>query len=498
MDHLGLSFLLLTCFWTPTFSDNADSFAHAQEMFEQRLRMHSRHHWNNLSLKRIHKARRRNATCMDGSDARYYLSRQWESNNWVIHLQGGGSCITYDECRSRSEGPLGSSLPLDAHITGEWTLSNDPKINPTFHKWNKVLIPYCSGDVFVGRMLKKNHPYRLPMLGHYIFSAVIEDLVRLYKINKKKTKILFGGTSAGGVGVLANADYLQEMTKPAKVRAYNDGGWFTLFRSFGEKHNTNLPQFFHTLATLFEKHWDGFADKTCQKHMPKSAACLYGELAIQYVKTPMFVMTSMWDLYQLNQMVPRTSPVIHLPPKLNQETKYLESFANNSYRSITGLLRKPKNGVFSPACYSHIFFTNCIGGIICGAPKKTVYSSGGQTAYGALTDWYLTDGAEGSYIDDIIESPTCNPSCCTQHCHKCKSLNDILHGTKNGHTNLVYRHRKRKKETDTKNEVERNHDNQNNYQRFVYYSKSYTLNPHPSVMYALMSMVSQIWLQLRV
>ena len=46
-----------------------------------------------------------------------------------------------------------------------------------------------SGDVFVGRMLKKNHPYRLPMLGHYIFTAVIQDLVRLYKINGKKTKV---------------------------------------------------------------------------------------------------------------------------------------------------------------------------------------------------------------------------------------------------------------------------------------------------------------------
>lgn len=80
---------------------------------------------------------------VDGSDARYYLSRQWESTNWVIHLQGGGSCITYEECRLRSEGPLGSSLPLDDRITGEWTLSNDPKINPTFHSWNKVLIPYC-------------------------------------------------------------------------------------------------------------------------------------------------------------------------------------------------------------------------------------------------------------------------------------------------------------------------------------------------------------------
>ena len=30
-------------------------------------------------------------------------------------------------------------------------------------------------------------------------------------------QILFGGTSAGGVGVLANADHLQELVHPAEV-----------------------------------------------------------------------------------------------------------------------------------------------------------------------------------------------------------------------------------------------------------------------------------------
>ena len=48
---------------------------------------------------------------------------------------------------------------------------------------------FYSGDVFVGRMLKKHHPYRLSMLGHYIFTSVIEDLKRLYKIDDKKTKV---------------------------------------------------------------------------------------------------------------------------------------------------------------------------------------------------------------------------------------------------------------------------------------------------------------------
>ena len=64
----------------------------------------------------------------------------------------------------------------------------------------------------------------------------------------------------------------------------------------------------------------------------------YSNIAIQYVKTPLFVMSSMWDLYQLKQMTPtkrRKSDNIHLPPTLKKEVTYLESFANNSYRSVS-------------------------------------------------------------------------------------------------------------------------------------------------------------------
>lgn len=80
---------------------------------------------------------------VDGSEAKYYLSTSAGSKHWVIHLQGGGGCISFKDCQRRTKGPLGSSIGLDQKVTGEWTLSNDPAINPTFYKWNKVLVPYC-------------------------------------------------------------------------------------------------------------------------------------------------------------------------------------------------------------------------------------------------------------------------------------------------------------------------------------------------------------------
>lgn len=397
-----------------------------QTRFLRRLSLHAHKYRDNLHLKRIHDARRRNATCMDGSDAKYYISHHAHSKDWVIHLQSGGGCITFDECSDRANGPLGSSIPLDSKITGECMLSNDPKINPTFHQWNKVLIPYCSGDVFVGRQLKANHPYRMPMLGHYIVVAVIKDLIKKYKINRKRTKILFGGTSAGGVGVIANLDHVQELTFPAQVKGYNDGGWFTLFPNFGENQKTNglmesgLPKFFNTLTNVFEKNWDGFVDESCRKQMPKAAACLYGELAITYLKTPIFVLSNFWDAYQMTQMVSMEYQPVNSPPITKAERNFVSKFGNNTRRSLHRVLLNKSNGVFSPACHAHTFFESCIDGILCGTPKERTYVIDGQSAYGALAEWYESDGRKGSYIDQAEDDPSCNPSCCSIHCYKCR------------------------------------------------------------------------------
>ena len=46
-----------------------------------------------------------------------------------------------------------------------------------------------SGDVFVGRKSKENHPFNMPMLGHYIVVAVVKQLIHDYRINRKGVKV---------------------------------------------------------------------------------------------------------------------------------------------------------------------------------------------------------------------------------------------------------------------------------------------------------------------
>ena len=60
-------------------------------------------------------------------------------------------------------------------------------------------------------------------------------------------QILFGGASAGGIGMLSNIDHVAKMVRPARLLGYNDGGWFTLYRNFLEPQGSRAPEFLTTL-----------------------------------------------------------------------------------------------------------------------------------------------------------------------------------------------------------------------------------------------------------
>ena len=73
----------------------------------------------------------------------FYLSHNPDSKHWVVQLQAGGSCGTYDSCLDRSRGSFGSSRNYSDFMTGTFIASDDPGENPMFSLWNKVFVPYC-------------------------------------------------------------------------------------------------------------------------------------------------------------------------------------------------------------------------------------------------------------------------------------------------------------------------------------------------------------------
>ena len=100
------------------------------------------------------------AKCLDGSPAVYYADLTG-SNEWLIYLQGGGACSTETACISRTFTRLGTSLyhprKLDFQSGGyamffiPGMLSPNATLNPHFASFNRVFVPYCSGDLYAGR-----------------------------------------------------------------------------------------------------------------------------------------------------------------------------------------------------------------------------------------------------------------------------------------------------------------------------------------------------------
>ena len=64
------------------------------------------------------------------------------------------------DCAQRANGRLGSSSSYNASIAApKGMLSSDPATNPDLHTWNRVFVPYCSGDVWVGTKRDPVNPF---------------------------------------------------------------------------------------------------------------------------------------------------------------------------------------------------------------------------------------------------------------------------------------------------------------------------------------------------
>lgn len=100
------------------------------------------------------------AVCLDGTQGAYYhrpaLSGS-AANKWRIFFQGGGWCVSDEDCYGRSQTPLGSNLNLTATAVdpagycGSSFLSGDPADAPGFWDWHAVYVPYCDGGSMTGK-----------------------------------------------------------------------------------------------------------------------------------------------------------------------------------------------------------------------------------------------------------------------------------------------------------------------------------------------------------
>ena len=261
-----------------------------------------------LTRQVINNAADRMALCNDGTEAAYFYRRgdEGKDQNWIIHLEGGGSCSSACSCESRwvSQQWRMTSYPDDC-VKGDGIHSKNAA-NATFRQWTHVWIPYCSSDNHSGdaTVLRddvglcpqkaEGAPQSWEFRGHRVVRAVVEDLADegLFPTNSLKSarRVLFTGSSAGSGGMRRHLDWVHDYATSVApqlewVKGVADAAWRPV-----EPPPEGLCQ---NEVDCLEKRYhyqNAVLDESCEAaHAPEPWRCLDNWIAWQEITTPFFI-----------------------------------------------------------------------------------------------------------------------------------------------------------------------------------------------------------------
>ena len=173
----------------------------------------------------------------------------------------------------------------------------DPATNP-FANANKVFIKYCSSDSWFGDAPASDASFGFAFRGARIVAATLKALVAAHGLGSSGAdeRVLLGGCSAGGRGVLTNLDYVSAAAPPnVQVKGLLDAaGWVDV--------EPTIPNML-TLQAMTQAI-AGFA----QPYIPPDCAaanreapwmCLWPSTRLPYVTTPYFLNAAQFDAFQI-------------------------------------------------------------------------------------------------------------------------------------------------------------------------------------------------------
>lgn len=248
--------------------------------------------------------------------------------------------------------------PVVVHMTGIFSVN--PERNPMAGA-NLVQIGYCSSDAWVGNVAAKDATTLAQtknvagtdgwaFKGQRIIEATLATLSAHFAFGAMpRTRLLFGGCSAGARGAMFNLDFVPAMVPPGvQVRGFLDSPlWVDV-----EPLEPNVVSLETQTRSTFELvNATARLGDACALTFPGDEGwkCLYGAYRIPFVTTPFLMSASQFDKYQL----PYNEGA--MPPYNTTQLAYAQSFQTAVRTVVEALPNAGQSGsaVYSSACFQH-------------------------------------------------------------------------------------------------------------------------------------------------
>lgn len=307
------------------------------------------------------------AICNDNSRATFYIGAK-TSKKWIVFFESGGFCSSFADCNrrylSKNSTILMTSNKLPDRITGRDLLSASGSENPAFFRYNHVLVPYCSSDLWLGLKTNPNKPFRFvndssvdnfSFRGQTIFRSVFMDLLQLHNLTDAE-EIILAGSSAGGIGILNHADWVLKYVVEthrlnASLLSLIDSAWFIDFQ--GSLQGRVNPKFTSFANISSPACLDYSRGHTCCP----SAPCMIAR-GYYPARVPLLLISSMYDIFMFGEVV----KTLEAEGKTANEHSADFISAINMYggamnESLSSSEEQSLNvSFFTPACFQHIYF----------------------------------------------------------------------------------------------------------------------------------------------
>ncbi|MQM12814.1 hypothetical protein Taro_045732, partial [Colocasia esculenta] len=280
----------------------------------------------------------------------------WLSQVWAPKspLKGGGWCKNIRMCTFLKATHHGSSRHMEKWLPFTGILSNRAEENPDFYNWNRVKIRYCDGASFSGE--GRDEAHGLFFRGQRIWLAAMEELFSSGM--RYANQALLTGCSAGGLSTILHCDEFRALfPSNTKVKCFADAG---LFLDVADVAGARaLRSMFQAVVNL-----QGVAKnlpRACTSRM-NPTLCFFPQNVINHITTPIFLLNSAYDLWQIMDGIAPSSADPHGHWRLCKQSHancnaaqlaVLQGFRNQMLNALKLFYTSTKNGLFINSCFTH-------------------------------------------------------------------------------------------------------------------------------------------------